>query len=110
MEMALGIFQHIHEKHRHLKYPFRDVVPQDFYGDTTTNTLMDIVSMGLSRCTKCYFYLDGIYFPLSNKFWTGEELIFILNHPYLLDKVRFILNNEELTQEKALEIIKTKSS
>lgn len=105
MEILLGIFdsptynQLKHSALKLLRYPFR--LPKDF-GDS----VIDVVSIALSRCNKCHFVLDWVEFPLNPDISvTCRELEFVLNHPYLLDKTQFWINGREITEEEALNII-----
>lgn len=106
MEIALGIFSHMNKKALLDKnisiYPFtsNEVIDNSTYIDCCD--VMSLISIALSRCTKCYFYFDGIKLPLSKDSYTCMELEFILDHEYILDKVQFILANEEITQKQAL--------
>lgn len=104
--ISLGIFSHMRKKNYPSSiYPFtsNNVIPKDMIDNIFG--IIDIVSIALSRCDKCYFHLDGIEFPLYEKSFTCQELKFILDHPYLLDKVQFLMNNKELTEIEALTYI-----
>lgn len=105
--ITLGIFSKMSMKYwksdEICKYPFNNVIPRDMLAEY--NSIMEIVSLGLSRCDKCYFHLDGILFPLSDNSFTCQELKFVLDHPYLLDKIQFMLNDKELTESEALTYI-----
>lgn len=105
MKMMLGIFrktERLRVKYSASVYPFTDnglIDDNTYWG----NGLMQIVEIALSRCTKCYFVLDDIHLPLrEDASITCRELSFILNHPYLLEKVVFIKYNKELTEVEAL--------
>lgn len=93
-----GSFYYTQCKYSAEAYPFRVTVPEDFFG--ACSGILDVVSLALSRCQWCIFVLDGLNpESLDYEGYTNKELLYILDNPYLLDKITFILDGAEVTQE-----------
>lgn len=87
-------------------YPFKKLLDRDMFHNS--DNIIDVVSLAISRCDKCYFVLDNIVLPINNGehlSYTCKELEFILEHPYLLDKVQFLSRGNEISQKKVLEYL-----
>lgn len=104
--IVLGMFDvrdfvETEKKYNASQYPFRNIISYELWYEAVS--IIETVSLALSRCDKCYFILTGIEFPLNpEESYTCKELKFILNHPILLDKVIFVLDGKELSEEEAL--------
>lgn len=79
-------------------YPFPDILNHSFFMEA--ESILSLVSLALSRCDKCYFVLDDIKIPLNPQVsFTCEELRFVLNNPFLMDKITFLLDNEVIDEQ-----------
>jgi hypothetical protein len=104
--IILGLFMSIYsyglkKRFNASTYPFwdNDVLSAELVNGTAG--ILEVVKLALSRC---YFVLDGIKFPFnsSTNSWTCHELLYILDNPIYLEKVVFVLDNKELSENEAL--------
>jgi hypothetical protein len=100
MNIVLGLFDtapfaEARAKYKASNYPFVSLL--EWEGGLS---IIDIVNKAIRKCDKCYFVLDGIKTPLRPvDSVTCDELVHIFEHPWLLDKVTFVLAGKEVSEE-----------
>lgn len=84
------------------EYPFPNVIDENLFA--FSYGIMKVVSIALSRCDKCYFILDEIRVPLNPETsFTCRELRYVLNNPFIMDKITFLLNSEVVNKEYVID-------